>query len=121
MKLIILAIFTIFVAVNAQSATTVKPATSLSDLSKQLMTIIKSFAADGEKQELFRTLRTQTGASIDLMKKNDVKVTSDDINKMVDDLKAQLKADTNAAIQGEGINRFGGHLRDHLMRLLAQK
>lgn len=118
MKLIFLTIFTIFVAVNAQS-TTIKPASSLSELSKQLFTIIKNYSADDDKRELFRLLRTQTSASIDLMKKNEEKVVADDINKMVDDLKTKIKAEENLVIRGEGVNRMASHLRDHLMLLVV--
>lgn len=117
MKLILTIITTLFITISSQS-TTIKPSSSLADLSVQLFNTIKNFSVDDDKRELFKNLRTQTSASIDLMKKNGVKVTADDVNKMVDELKSKLKEEGDLVIKDRGVDRFGAMLRDHLMQLV---
>ncbi|KAG5667080.1 hypothetical protein PVAND_015079 [Polypedilum vanderplanki] len=117
--------FCIFLAkstVESQTTTTLAPpaAGNLTDLTTQLLTTVKNFNPANDKKQLFQQLRNQTWNSVQLMKKNNVKLAADDINKTADALKNQLANDSsNTVLKGEDLNGFIKMLREKLTKFLG--
>jgi hypothetical protein len=112
--------FAIFCVLLAQSQTP-PAAGSLPGLTSQLLATAKSFNASGDKRQLHQQLRNQTTASVQLMRRNSVKLSADDINKSTDGLKAQLAGDSSVLIKGDELTAFINRLKERLTKALGSK
>jgi hypothetical protein len=97
------------------SGAAIQGVNSLDELSRSIVNQIRTFNPNGDKFQLYRNIRETTQMSIDLMKKNNVRATSDDVQRMVDSVKSQI-TDMKSPIAD--VNKFSEHLKQHLMMKL---
>jgi hypothetical protein len=116
------AVFCFFLAKSTVDSQVPAPAGTLADLSAQILTTVRSFNATVvDKHQLNRQLHNQTWNSVQLMKRNNVKLTADDITRTTDGLKNQLASDANSALKGDELNAFIGRLKEKLTKNLSRK
>jgi hypothetical protein len=103
----------LFLIVSFMVAANCQDFNSLDDLSPLLVNQIQNYNPTGDRITLYRNIRETTRITIESMRRRNIQVKRDDVQKFIDRIKTEISNDIEGA--SDDVDSFGDDLKRQLM------